>query len=141
MQLALRQLMIDRSESGLDVLVADDEPTIRLTIGETLRAHGHRVTTAANGAEALDRIHDAVFDVVVSDVRMPKLDGLTLFRRIRELAPETKVIIVTAYGDVSEAVTTLKEGAVDYLTKPCNLEEIAVRVDRIAERRKLEREL
>jgi two-component system, NtrC family, response regulator AtoC len=133
--------MIDPTESGLNVLVADDEPTIRLTIGETLRSHGHRVTWAANGAEALDRIHDTVFDVVVTDVRMPRLDGLTLFRKIRELAPDTKVIIITAYGDVSEAVTTLKEGAVDYLTKPCNLEEIAVRVDRLAERRKLEREL
>jgi DNA-binding NtrC family response regulator len=133
--------MTNPSESGLTVLVADDEPTIRLSIAETLRSRGHHVSTAANGAEALDRIHDTVFDVVVTDVRMPRLDGLTLFRKIRELAPDTKVIIVTAYGEVNEAVTTLKEGAVDYLTKPCNLEEIALRVDRIAERRKLEREL
>jgi DNA-binding NtrC family response regulator len=133
--------MTNPSESGLTVLVADDESTIRLSIAETLRSRGHHVSTASNGVEALDRIHDTLFDVVVTDVRMPRLDGLTLFRKIRELAPDTKVIIVTAYGDVNEAVTTLKEGAVDYLTKPCNLEEIALRVDRIAERRKLEREL
>ena len=121
------------TDGSLDVMVADDEPTIRLSIAETIKARGHRVRMAANGREAMDLIRDSFFDVVITDVRMPRLDGLTLFREIRSRHPDTKVIIVTAYANVRDAVAALKEGAVDYLTKPCDLAEIGDRVDRIAE--------
>ncbi|MCA9543845.1 MAG: sigma-54-dependent Fis family transcriptional regulator, partial [Myxococcales bacterium] len=125
----------------LDVLLVDDEPTIRLSIGDAIADAGHRVTLAADGAEALDRIKSHVFDVVVSDIRMPKVDGLTLFRRTREISPETDVILVTAYGAVDDAVIALKEGARDYLTKPFDTQELLLRLDRLRERHELKRQL
>ncbi len=127
--------------NALKILFVDDEPTIRLTIADTLRSDGHSVATASDGAEAEERIHSEVFDVVISDIRMPKLDGMSLLRRIRKLSPETRVIMITAYAEVNDAVAALKAGAVDYLTKPFDLEEIRLRVRRIAERRRLEAEL
>ncbi len=125
----------------LDVLLVDDEPTIRLSIGDAIADAGHRVTLASDGAEALERIKARVFDVVVSDIRMPKLDGLTLFRRTREISPETDVILVTAYGAVDDAVLALKEGARDYLTKPFDTQELLLRLERLAERHDLKRQL
>ena len=125
----------------LDILLVDDEPTIRLTLGDALRAVGHNVTTAADGAEALAHINSTIFDVVITDLRLPKTDGMTIFRRVRAEAPEVDAILITGYGEVSEAVTALKEGAHDYITKPFDTDEILLRVERIAARRALERDL
>jgi DNA-binding NtrC family response regulator len=125
----------------LDVLLVDDEPTIRLSIGDAISDAGHRVTLASDGAEALERIKSHVFDVIISDIRMPKLDGLTLFHRIREISPETDVILVTAYGAVEDAVKALKLGARDYLTKPFETAELLVRLERLGERHELKRQL
>jgi two-component system response regulator AtoC len=125
----------------LDVLLVDDEPSIRLSVGDALQAAGYRVTLAADGGEAAELIATRVFDVVVSDIRLPKLDGLSLFRRIRAESPSTDVILITAYGRVSDAVQALKEGARDYLTKPFDNDEICLRVAAAADRRNLQREL
>jgi DNA-binding NtrC family response regulator len=125
----------------LDVLLVDDEPSIRLSVGDALAAAGYRVTLAADGGEAAALIGSQVFDVVVSDIRLPKMDGLTLFRRIRAESPSTDVILITAYGRVSDAVQALKEGARDYLTKPFDNDEICLRVAAAADRRGLQREL
>jgi DNA-binding NtrC family response regulator len=125
----------------LDVLLVDDERSIRLSVGDAMRAAGHRLTVAADGAEALALVESQVFDVVVSDIRLPKVDGLTVFRRVRQLSPTTDVILITAYGAVTDAVSALKEGAQDYLLKPFETEEILVRLERIAERRNLRKEL
>ncbi len=127
--------------SQLEILLADDEPSIRLTVADALEDLGHRVTLAADGAEALDEIERHVFDVVISDIRMPKADGMTVFRRLRARSPNTDVILITAYAAVSDAVEALKEGAYDYLTKPFDIDEIKLRVSRIAQKRSLEREL
>src|SRR5262245_41019030 len=112
----------------LDVLLVDDEPSIRLSVGDALTAAGYNVTLAADGGEAAALISSRVFDVVVSDIRLPRMDGLTLFRRIRAESPATDVILITAYGRVSDAVQALKEGARDYLTKPFDNDEICLRV-------------
>jgi DNA-binding NtrC family response regulator len=125
----------------LEVLLVDDEPSIRLSVGHALRAAGHDVTLAADGAQALALIESRVFDVVVTDVRLPGLDGMSLFRRIRALAPETDVILITAFGTVEDVVAALKEGARDYLTKPFDTDEVCIRVNALAERRSLQREL
>ncbi len=119
----------------------DDEPDVDLTTGEALRDAGHRVTVATNGAEALDLITSHVFDLMICDVRLPKMDGLTLFRRTRQESPDTMVILMTAYAAVADAVAAVKEGAHDYLTKPLDIEEFTLRVERIAEHRALVREL
>jgi DNA-binding NtrC family response regulator len=125
----------------LDILLVDDEPTIRLAVGDALRGVGHRVTVASDGAEAMERLQARVFDVVITDIRLPKADGMTIFRALRADAPGTDVILVTAYGSVNDAVAAMKEGAYDYLTKPFDTQELLLRVARIAERRGLRAEL
>ena len=125
----------------LDILLIDDEPTIRLSVGDALRAAGHGVTVASDGAEAMAIVSSRVFDVVITDIRLPKVDGLTIFRHLRAESPSTDVILITAYGAVSDAVTALREGALDYLTKPFDLDELKLRLGRVNERRALRRDL
>src|SRR5262245_42638968 len=125
----------------LEVLLIDDEPSIRLTVGDALRDAGHKVTIASDGGEELSLVTSKVFDVVITDIRLPRVDGLTIFRRAREESPSSDIILITAYGDVTDAVAALKDGAFDYLTKPFDTEEIIVRVARSEAKRKLEREL
>ena len=125
----------------LDILLVDDEPSIRLSVGDALRAAGHTVRLASDGAEAISLVAERVYDVVVSDVRLPKADGLAVFHKARELSPTTDVILITAYGRVADAVSALKEGAYDYLTKPFDPDELVLRLGRIAERRTLQKEL
>jgi two-component system, NtrC family, response regulator AtoC len=126
---------------SLDVLLVDDEPDLRLVLADALRDAGHRVTMATDGAQALDLVRSRVFDIVLCDVRLPKVDGLTLFRRTRQESPATDVILMTAYAEVADAVAALKEGAYDYLTKPFELDELILQVSRIAGQRSLKREL
>jgi DNA-binding NtrC family response regulator len=125
----------------LDILLVDDEPSIRLTVGDALRAAGHAVSRASDGAEALSLAAEKVFDVVVTDVRLPRVDGLAVFHKVRETSPTTDVILITAYGRVADAVAALKEGVHDYLTKPFDPEELVLKVGHIAEKRALQKEL
>ena len=125
----------------LDILLVDDEPDFRMLVGDALRDAGHRVTLAANGAEGLTMISSNVFDVMICDIRLPKVDGLTLFRRVRQESPSTDVILITAHAAVSDAVSALKEGAYDYITKPFDVDEIVLQMERIGVQRALKREL
>jgi DNA-binding NtrC family response regulator len=129
------------SGNGLDVLLVDDEPDIELLAGEALRDAGHRVTAVKDGAEALELVRMRAFDLMICDIRLPKLDGLTLFRQTRQQSPDTTIILMTAFAAVQDAVAAVKEGAHDYLTKPFEIDEITLRVKRIAEHRALLREL
>ena len=83
--------------NGLDVLLVDDEPDIELLAGEALRDAGHRVTAAKDGAEALELVQARAFDLMICDIRLPKLDGLSLFRQTRQQSPETTIILMTAF--------------------------------------------
>jgi DNA-binding NtrC family response regulator len=125
----------------LDILLVDDEPDFRAVVGDALRDAGHRVTLAANGAEGLTFVSSNVFDVMLCDIRLPKVDGLTLFRRVRQESPSTDVILITAHAAVADAVSALKEGAYDYITKPFDIDEIVLQMERIGVQRALKREL
>ncbi|HVO30803.1 MAG TPA: sigma-54 dependent transcriptional regulator [bacterium] len=125
----------------LDVLFADDESSIRLPVGDAIRAAGHKLQMANDGAEALALLDSHVFDVVVSDIRMPKADGLQILRHVKKVAPSTAVVLVTAYGSVADAVQALKEGATDYLTKPFEVDELLHRLGRIAQEREMRQQL
>ncbi|MEQ8276028.1 MAG: sigma-54 dependent transcriptional regulator [Deltaproteobacteria bacterium] len=125
----------------LEIIVADDEPTIRLTVSETLREEGHAVTEAKDGAMALELIRQRPFDLLVTDVRMPRITGMEVFRKTREESPSTDVILMTAFGAVEDAVEALKLGASDYLVKPFDPSELAVRIERIGARRRLQHQL
>ncbi len=131
---------LDRA-TGLNILLVDDEPDFNLLVAAALEDAGHSVTTASNGEEALALVTRELFDVMVCDIRLPKLDGLSLFRRTRQESPDTAVILMTAYAAVRDAVGAVKEGAYDYLTKPFDIDELSLRMKRIADHRTLLREL
>ena len=126
---------------ALEVVLVADEPSIRLSVGDAIRAAGHRVRLAADGVEGAAAIAKERTDVVISDVRMPKMDGLTLFRQVRRDHPDVDMILITTYGEVKDAVGALKDGASDYLTKPFEIEELLLRLERIDKERALHREL
>ena len=125
----------------LRILLVEDDPDVRAAVGEALRAAGHDVAEARDGQLALEQLAATSFDVLVSDVRLPKVDGLSLFRKTAQTSPRTAVILMTSFANATDAVAAMKQGAHDYLTKPFDLEELVIRVRGIAEKRALEREL
>lgn len=127
--------------SPLEILVVDDEPTIREVIEDELRGRGHQVTSVADGAKALEAIINHVYDLVLCDIRLPKVDGIEILREVQRLAPKTDVILMTAFAAVPEAIVALKEGAADYLVKPFELDELFRRVDQVSHQRLLRNEL
>jgi DNA-binding NtrC family response regulator len=126
---------------SLRVLLVDDDDAIRTNVGNVLTDAGHRVTEASDGAAALDIIEHQVFDVAICDVRLPNVDGLTLLRRLRQSSLQTVVILMTGYAEVHDAVASLQDGAADYITKPFDGEALMHRIDGVAERLALRREL
>src|SRR3989442_874334 len=124
--------------SALDCLVVDDDRTIRLCVEEMIRDAKHRVSSANDGAAALALIAGHRYDVVISDIRMPKLDGLSLFQQIQKQSPSTSVILMTAYATVPDAVSALKLGVYEYIGKPINADEFNAHLARIAGKRALE---
>jgi DNA-binding NtrC family response regulator len=116
----------------MKILVADDEKMKRITLAQDLVAQGHEVATAADGAEALQQIQSGRFDVVVTDLKMPKVDGIELLKRIKQdPRADTEVIIMTAYGSIPLAVEAGKLGAYDFLTKPFRNQDILPLLARI----------
>lgn len=110
-------------EAG-SVLVVDDEPEMAIALRETLRRDGYRVSLAQNGQEAIEKISREDYGWVISDVRMPSVDGWELLSRLKEKSPLTRVIFMTAYGTVPQAVEAMKQGAVNFLTKPFKAEDL-----------------
>ncbi len=119
------------------ILVTDDEPAQRELVGGFLRKHGFEVTEAADGRQALARFKQEPFDLVLTDQKMPDLSGLELLEGVRAITPEAAVMIMTAYGTIETAVSAIKAGAADYLTKPVNLDELLHRIHQVQERQRL----
>jgi two-component system, NtrC family, response regulator AtoC len=120
----------------LNILVVDDEPDLRLSLAQVLREEGHSVDVADDGETAIAKLSEHPFHLVVSDVRLPKLDGLELLRRVRREFPRTEVVLMTAYGTIEDAVAAMKDSAVEYLTKPFDIDELIAAIQRIDERSK-----
>ena len=119
------------------VLVVDDEHSMRDLLSITLRQHGYDVTVADGGESAVDAMKSDAFDLVITDLRMRKMDGLGVLRAAKELSPSTVVLVVTAFASTETAVEAMKLGAYDYLTKPYSITELDVRVRQAAEKRHL----
>jgi len=119
------------------ILVVDDEPAQRELVGGFLRKHGFDVVEAGGGREAVARFKQEAFDLVLTDQRMPDLSGTEVLEAVRSTSPETAVVIITAYGTIETAVSAVKAGAADYLTKPLNLDDLLHRVHRVRERQRL----
>ncbi len=106
------------ARARLDILVVDDDPQIRNTLRGVLEDEGHAVTEAGDGSQALSAVEKARFDVVLLDVKMPRIDGLEALSMIREQSPETGVIMVSGEGTIATAVQAVKRGAFDFIEKP-----------------------
>jgi two-component system response regulator FlrC len=120
------------------ILVADDEAGLREFIGDALALDDHSVTVAGDGREAARLSEERGFDVVITDLKMPKLDGMSLLRKLRAEQPEVEVIVLTAHGTVANAVEAMKLGAFEYLQKPLSgPDELRLLVARAVERRAL----
>jgi len=119
------------------VVVADDEESARLSLGQILREDGYQVSLAADGEEALRLVASELPDVLLTDLKMPGMDGHELLTRVRQGYPEVAVVMMTAHGTIRSAVEALRQGAEDYLTKPVEVEEVEYLLDQILKRRKL----
>jgi len=119
------------------ILVVDDEPAQRELVSGFLARHAFEVTTARDGAEALERFRSEPADLILTDQKMPGLSGLELLAAARAVTPEVAVIVMTAYGTIEDAVAAIKAGATDYLTKPLNLDELLHRIGQVRDRQRL----
>ena len=122
------------------MLVVDDDPGASGLLQEIFQREGYDVTTAARGADAIRLAGTRAFDVVLSDVKLPDIDGLEVLRRLRKEQPDLTVILITAFGTVETAIRALHEGAYDYVRKPFKVDEVTRCVARAMERRRLLRE-
>jgi len=118
------------------ILVVDDEEIARTNLEYILRKEGHQVATAANGLEALEKVKAQEFDVVLTDLKMEKMDGIQLLESVKQISPHTEIVMVTGYATVSSAVDALKKGAAHYLSKPVKLDELRATVREIIDKKR-----
>jgi len=118
-------------------LVVDDEPRLRQVLVRLMEGDGFVCTEAGSGVEALEVLERQPVTLVLTDMRMPKMDGVELLREVRGRYPDTAVVLITAVAEVETAVSCLAIGAMDYLTKPFHLEEVRARVSQALEKRRL----
>ncbi|HET7824316.1 MAG TPA: sigma-54 dependent transcriptional regulator, partial [Anaeromyxobacter sp.] len=122
---------------GGKILVVDDQKNMRATTAIVLREAGHVVEEAEDGAAAIQRVQQEAFDVVLTDLRMPGVDGMEVLRGVQRSAPETQVIVMTAYGTIESAVDAIRRGAYDFLAKPFKEDELLLRIEKALEKRRL----
>ena len=119
------------------ILVVDDDLLLRDFLSETLNRSGYQVNLASTGEEALENIRKEDYDIILSDVRMPNMDGMELLKTTRNFLPDAKVVMMTAYGTVQNAVEAMKLGAYDYVMKPFSIDEIELVLKRALEHKQL----
>ncbi len=119
------------------ILIVDDEATIRDTLCTILKEEGFDARSAENGRRALEKLQEENYDLVITDLRMPEMDGLELLKAVKLNSPQTSVIIITAYGSMESAIEALRLGAFDYLIKPLDFDDVILRVRRLMQHREL----
>jgi len=124
----------------MKILLADDDRSLRRVLQFKLEKSGYTVTAVGDGQQALDCLKGSRFDLLLSDIKMPRIDGLDLLEQVRTLQPRLKVILITAHATVSQAVQAVKLGAFDYITKPFEDEELFVALEKALAFKKLEKE-
>ncbi len=120
-----------------NVMIVDDEEDIVSLMSETLSLWGYNPVCAKDGEEALDRFQETPIDLVITDLKLPKMDGVELLYRIKDIDEEAEVIVFTGYPEVNSAIGAMKNGAFDYLTKPVDLSELKLKVERGLEKKNL----
>ncbi|MCU0304869.1 MAG: response regulator [Thermoanaerobaculales bacterium] len=122
--------------STLNLMLVDDEERFLSTTAKLLQRKGHQVTTATSGQEALEKLATQDVEVVILDVKMPGMDGLTVLHEIRVRFPLIGVIMLTGHGTIESAVQGMKSGAFDFITKPCDIDELLAKAEEAASRRR-----
>ncbi|MCP9450678.1 MAG: sigma-54 dependent transcriptional regulator [Nitrospira sp.] len=119
------------------ILVVDDEESLRDVLSIMLKRTGYTVTSVADGEQALEILNKEIFDLVITDLRMPKIDGMEVLKAAKSAAPETVVLVITAFASAESAVEAMKQGAYDYLTKPFQIDEVQLIIRNALEKRRL----
>ena len=123
-----------------NILVVDDEPNLRHVLTVVLENAGYTVSSAANGMQALSLTETKPFDVILCDLRMPQMDGLSFLKNATEQGFDAAIIMMSAYGTIETAVEAMKMGAADYISKPFKPDEILLKLAQIEERNRLRQE-
>lgn len=123
------------------VLVVDDEEHIREVLKDFLESLSYEVVTAENGEDALNKFEPGKFDVIISDLLMPKMDGLDLLKRLKSMDKNLIFLMITGYPSIETAVEAIKKGAYDYITKPFHMEDVKIKIERAFEKKKLKHSL
>jgi len=120
-----------------NILIVEDKDSMRKMLTETLTGEGHRVDSAPNGKSAMELVHNKSYDLVLTDLKMPDMDGLQVLSNVKDVDNDTAVILMTAYGTIEDAVQAMKKGAFDFITKPFDTEHLSVLIGRALENRRL----
>lgn len=123
------------------VMVVDDEENIREVLSNYLESMNYEVDTAEDGQDALNKFSKGDFDLIISDLLMPNIDGLELLKRVRNIDKEVIFLMITGYPSIETAVDAIKKGAYDYITKPFHMEDVKLRIERAFEKRSLKERL
>ncbi|HOW42820.1 MAG TPA: sigma-54 dependent transcriptional regulator [Candidatus Omnitrophota bacterium] len=121
----------------INILVVDDEPLVRRSLSEFLTLEGYTVSSASNGKEGLQALKEYVADIIITDIKMPEMDGMQMLAEVRKHYPQTSVIVITGYGSIENAVEAMKQGAYDYITKPIIDNEIRLVLQRLIRQQQL----
>ena len=111
-----------------NILIIDDEKAIRKTLGEILSYEGYKMDEAGDGEEALKKFKEKAYDVVLCDIKMPKMDGIEFLEKAREINPDTPIIMISGHGTIETAVEAVKKGAYDYISKPPDLNRLLITI-------------
>ncbi|MGB9597337.1 MAG: sigma-54-dependent transcriptional regulator, partial [Candidatus Poribacteria bacterium] len=121
----------------MKILIIDDEPDIRQTLAYVLQDEGYETDLASTGLEGLSYISAKQFDIVITDLMLPDLDGMTIINKAREIRPEIIIVMITAYGSEEKAVEAIRAGADDYIPKPIDGDELLMKLSKSVEMRRL----
>ena len=131
--------MPSQSDDAIRVLIADDEEAHAQAVAESLQRIGYECHVAVSGSEALEKIQTEPFDIIVTDLVMGEVDGLSVLRKARQILPDAEVVVITGHGTIKTAVTAMQNGALTYLTKPLDIKELRTVVEKATERQRLQR--
>ena len=123
------------------ILVVEDEKSMREVLTMLLEEEGYDIVSVSDGLEGIGLINDNIFDIVITDIRMPKADGFEVLRKVKEVLPETLVVMITAFGTTESAIEAMKQGAYDYIYKPFKIDEIRLVIRKALEKKKLSEEI
>jgi len=128
------------SEKGFKIMIVEDERILRVSLTDELDEAGYDVEAFENAKDALEKLKKKKFDLVLTDIKMPEMDGIELLQKSKQIRPDTAVIMMTAYGSIDSAVDAMKKGAYDYLNKPFQMDELFMLISHIEDYKKVREE-